>query len=191
MNEESIPVAKAKIDTKSRAWKSGAIGETYVALNLGLLGLRVAQTPRGAESVDLVAINPDNGKSATIQVKSSATEVSLTIGTVNKENPKVEISADFIVVVSVQDGKMQPVVVVPKRGKDGIVKHIKCLREGKKGKFCVRISKEKRKSGTVERWTLKESVYWETDAQKRNEKPHPLLKLYQQNAWERIAKAVE
>ena len=185
MNEKSIPVAEAKIDTKSRAWKSGAIGESYVALNLGLLGLRVAQTPRGAESVDLVAINPDNGKSATIQVKSSATEVDISIGGVNAKKPDEEIPADFIVVVPVRNGKIQPVAVVPKHGGEGIQGQITREREGNKGEICVRVFTEGKKT----KWALKANVYWETDAQKRKGKPHSLLTPYRR-AWWRILEAV-
>ena len=195
MNENCILVATNKIDIKSRAWLSGALGEAYVAFNLSLLGLRVAQTPRGAESVDLVAINPDTGKSATIQVKSSTKGNGITIGKVDRKKPHEEIRADFIVVVPVQNGQIQKVAVIPKYGEDGIMESIRRVRKkdedkkgaGGRGKFPVSISQDTQ--GKLQ-WDLQGCVYWETDAQKKEKgKPHPLLVPYRA-AWERILEAI-
>ena len=196
MSENSIPVATSVINIKSRAWRSGAIAEAYVALNLSLLGLRVAQTPRGAESVDLVAINPDNGMPATIQVKSSAHNVNINIGEVNEGKPDEEVRADFIVVVPVQDHKIQPVAVVPKCGEDGIVGHIRRIRErrgerddkkgdGGKGQFCVGIDENK----DILFWGLRAYVYWDTPARIQKNKLHPQRAPYH-SAWRRILEAV-
>ena len=188
MNENCILVATNKIDIKSRAWLSGALGEAYVAFNLSLLGLRVAQTPRGAESVDLVAINPDTGKSATIQVKSSANRNGITIGKVDRKKRHEEIRADFIVVVPVQNGQIQKVAVIPKYGEDGIMESIKHIREedgdkkgaGGRGKFLVSISQNSQ--GKLQ-WDLHGCVYWKTNMQKKKSKPHSLLV---RDAWKHI-----
>jgi hypothetical protein len=48
---------------------TGAAGEYYIAFRLSALGYAIGLTPRGTRAVDLLAYNPETGKSITVQTK--------------------------------------------------------------------------------------------------------------------------
>ena len=48
---------------------TGAAGEYYIAYRLAALGYVIGLTPRGTRTVDLLASNPETGKSIIVQTK--------------------------------------------------------------------------------------------------------------------------
>ena len=48
---------------------TGAAGEYYIAFRLSALGYAIGLTPRGTRAADLLASNPETGKSIIIQTK--------------------------------------------------------------------------------------------------------------------------
>lgn len=48
---------------------TGAAGEYYIAFRLSALGYAIGLTPRGTRAADLLASNPEKGKTIIIQIK--------------------------------------------------------------------------------------------------------------------------
>jgi len=75
----------------------GDTGEYYVSFKLSQLGWDVARTNRGTKGVDLIAFNPESGRTVQIQVKATSGRSAVFP---KRGGTKKDILADYWVIVT-------------------------------------------------------------------------------------------